>query len=229
MMTAFRDALLRATTLTFDCYGTLIDWDRGLRNAFVDAFGPAIRGRLDELYDVYNRIEAEVESGPYRPYREIIRETLLRVGAHFGMGSGEVHENALVDGLPSWEPFPDTNDALVLLKQRYRLGVLSNIDRDLFKETARHFSVAFDFVITAEDVRGYKPGTGHFQRVIAEHGPASNIVHVAQSLFHDGVPAREQGLAFVWINRYKHGRSGSSTPLAEFRDLKSLAKAVSEL
>lgn len=225
-MNEFAAVLRQAKSLTFDCYGTLIDWDAGLRRAFAEAFGPAIRGRMDELYDVYNRIEAEVESEAYRTYAEVIREALRRVGRHFGLAAEALADDALVRALPTWTPFADTNEALVRLKERFRLGVLSNIDRNLFAQTARHFPIAFDFVITAEDVRGYKPGRGHFQRVIAEQGPAASLVHVAQSLFHDGEPARDLGLAFVWINRYKHSPMGSAVPLAEFADLRSFADAA---
>ena len=132
----------------------------------------------------------------------------------------------VAEGLGHWPLFADTNEALCLLKRRYRLGVLSNIDRDLFDATASHFEIDFDFVVTAEDVRSYKPGNGHFERLLAEHGDRETTLHVAQSLFHDGVPCARFGLAYVWINRYNEPNATAVRPLAEYADLRSLAEAA---
>jgi 2-haloacid dehalogenase len=132
----------------------------------------------------------------------------------------------LAETLPEWRPFPDTNEALRRLKDRYRLGILSNIDQDLFTETARHFEVDFDVVVTAEDVRSYKPGHLHFLKLIEDYADSDSVLHVAQSLYHDGRPAGDLNIAFVWINRYNEVNTEGVTPLAEYPDLKSLADAV---
>ena len=132
----------------------------------------------------------------------------------------------LAERLPQWWPFSDTNAALARLKKCYRLGVLSNIDKDLFAATAKHFTVDFDFVITAEDVKSYKPGTAHFRQAIASQGPPESLLHVAQSLYHDGVPTAELNIAFVWINRYKERNHTGVRPLVEFPDLCSFADSV---
>ena len=130
--------------------------------------------------------------------------------------------------MPDWPPFADTNEALVSLKRRFRLGILSNIDRNLFAETARRFDVAFDFVVTAEDVRSYKPGHAHFERLLSKHAEPGRVVHVAQSLFHDGVPTAELGIAFVWINRYNDANTARVHRLGEYADLKSFAEVVED-
>ena len=225
-MTSLRHILRPTRTITFDCYGTLIDWNAGLGRAFVDAFGPAAERRAGELFAAYVQIEAEIEAGPYRRYREVLAEVLVRLAERFGFDLPADRRYALAESLPGWRPFADTNQALAKLKRRFQLGVLSNVDRDLFAGTARQFDTPFDFVITAEDVQGYKPAHGHFQRLIESSGGPETVLHVAQSLFHDGRPAAALGLAFAWINRYKDPPDKHVPVLAEFEDLRSLAEAA---
>jgi len=229
-MSSVNDVFKRTTTITFDCYGTLIDWSAGLWRSFAGIFGPVVAERKQEWFDAYVRVEAEVESGKYRSYREVLAVVTERLARQFNLPLPPGRETELAEMLPHWRPFPDTNDALSRLKQRFRLGVLSNVDKDLFAGTARQFDVEFDFVVTAEDVRSYKPARAHFQRLIDAHGGisqlASSALHVAQSLYHDGAPANELGLAFVWINRYKEPNRTSVRPLAEFPDLCSFADAA---
>jgi len=221
-----RQKLRSAEVLTFDCYGTLIDWAMGLSNSFRAVFGDWADAHRAELFPIYVEIEASYERPPYRSYREVVTKTLVQLAERFSRPlSSEVHD-ALARLLPNWLPFADTNDALRRLKRRYRLGVLSNIDRDLFAGTAQHFGVPFDFLICAEDVRSYKPGLAHFHKVSQQEDGLGKVIHVAQSLFHDGAPAKQLDLAFVWINRYKETNTTGVTPLAEFSDLRSLADAV---
>ncbi len=220
------DVFKRTTTISFDCYGTLIDWSAGLWRSFADIFGPAVTERKQEWFDAYVRIEAEFESGPYRSYREILTVVTERLARQFKLPIPNSRSTILAEMLPHWAPFPDTNDALARLKKRYRLGVLSNIDMDLFAGTAKQFGTAFDFVVAAEEVRSYKPAHGHFRRLIDKHGGIETALHVAQSLYHDGAPASELGLAFVWINRYKERNRTAVRPLAEFPDLRSFADAA---
>ena len=221
-MDEFRRIAARATTITFDCYGTLIDWAAGLNASLARLFGKA-----DSAVDLsrrYVEVEAEVEAGGYRLYREVMQETALRMGRQLGRPSSAAQAARFAAELPGWKPFADTNEALRLLKKRYRLGVLSNVDRELFAGTSKQFSVAFDFVITAEDVRSYKPVHGHFERLLATQAKREDVVHVAQSLYHDGRACRELGIAFVWINRYKDVRTGEAEVLAEFSDLLAFAR-----
>jgi len=225
-MATLDQALPRITTITFDCYGTLIDWKGGLASSFRELLGAVVDEREMDVFDAYVGIEAEEESGRFRCYREILQAVAARMGERFGVRVDAAQAAAFAESLPDWRPFADTNDALVRLKRQFRLGVLSNVDRDLFAGTCRHFDVAFDFVVTAEDVGSYKPALGHFHRYLADHGSAAETLHVAQSLFHDGAPAREFGLAYVWINRYKQTNRAKVTPLAEFPDLSGLARAA---
>lgn len=227
---ALHDILARVTTVTFDCYGTLIDWDRGLRQSLGELFGDVPASHSEAFFRRYVETEAQVEArahaGDFRSYRDVLAETATRLARKFSIRLPPGLAQAFADTLPNWTPFSDTNDALARLKKRYRLGVLSNVDRDLFDGTAAHFTIEFDFVVTAQDVRSYKPSSGHFDRLLADHSTPKATLHVAQSLFHDGAPARDLGLAFVWINRYNDSPAAGIPMVAQFRDLKSLADEV---
>ena len=225
-MNAIEEVLRRVETVTFDCYGTLIDWAAGLEQSFHQIFGDALAGRERELFEAYVQTEAAVEAGPYRAYRDVLATTVAGLANRFETDLPADRAGLLADTLTQWKPFADTNEALVRLKERYHLGVLSNIDRDLFDGTARHFDVRFDFVVTAEDVQGYKPGHRHFLKLLESHAERNSVLHVAQSLFHDGSPAGALGIAFVWINRYNEANETLVRPLAEYPDLKSLADAA---
>jgi 2-haloalkanoic acid dehalogenase type II len=216
----------RTTTITFDCYGTLIDWSAGLNASLKRLFGP-----MDSSVDLarrYVETEAEVEGEGYRRYRDVMQETALRTARRLGRPLAPMDAARFAAELPSWKPFADTNEGLALLKKRYRLGVLSNIDRDLFAGTSTQFSITFDFVITAEDVKSYKPAHGHFERLLASAVKREEVLHVAQSLYHDGRACRDLGIAFVWINRYNDGRTDEADVLGEFPDLISFARRVSD-
>jgi 2-haloacid dehalogenase len=217
--------------LTFDCYGTLIDWESGLAAALrpvLDA--QRVQASDEELLETYGRHEAELEAGPYLRYREVLAEALRRLGGELGFdpSAGEVERFA--GSVGDWPAFPDSADALARLHERYRLAPITNCDDDLFALSARRLGVEFDWVITAEQARSYKPSTRNFELAFETIGvPRERILHVAQSLFHDHVPAGRLGLASVWIDR-RHGREGSgATPPAEAQpdltlpDMRSLA------
>jgi len=209
--------------ITFDCYGTLVDWETGVRTAIREVSGvdkPA-------LFDAYLDIEAAVEAKPYRAYREVLREVLARLAERFDFAVPSERAYAFAEALPSWPLWPDTNEALSRLKSRYRIGVLSNVDRDLFAGTAGHFDVEVDLLITAQDVQAYKPSRRHFVRTLAEMGgDRSRVLHAAQSLYHDCVPATALDIANVWINRRGEGNKTSARPIATFPDVAGLADAL---
>jgi 2-haloacid dehalogenase len=199
--------------LTFDCYGTLIDWERGL----LDALRPILRRHGIDLADaalleLYARLEAQLESGAYRPYREVLAGVTDLLGEELGFVPSAAERSALAASIGSWPPFPDTVPALRQLKTRFKLGVISNIDDDLF---TRRLEVDLDWLVTAEQARAYKPSLRPFELALERINlPRSRVVHVAQSLYHDHVPARELGLRSVWINR-RAGQPGSgATPPA---------------
>ena len=222
----------RFEALTFDCYGTLIDWERGL----LDAFAPLLRRHAiavpdDRLLALFAAAEKEAEAGPYLSYREVLGRVMERIGGVLGFAPDAEERGHLARTLPDWPPFQDTVEALDLLARRYRLAIVSNIDDDLFAGTSRHLGVSFAAVTTAQQVGSYKPAPAHFHRSLERLGlPVERVLHVAQSRFHDIAPARALGFATVWVNR-RSGRPGSgATPEAgavpdlEVPDLGTLAR-----
>ena len=199
----------RFTTISFDCYGTLIDWESGIL--------PTLRAVLNhhhfKPYDVailelYGEFEGQAESGPYQSYRKVLESVVQRFGKHFGFTPAPDELSSLPDSVPSWPPFLDTVAALRLLQKHYKLAVISNIDDDLFAETRKHLDVDFDFVITAQQARSYKPSINNFQLALRTMGLAPDrLLHAAQSIYHDVVPAHSLGIASVWVNR-KSARPG---------------------
>ncbi len=196
--------------LTFDCYGTLIDWESGILAALKPLLAAHNRTLDDEkLLELYGTIEAQAEAGEYRSYRKILQFVTQRIGARLSFALHENEINTLPDSLKNWPPFPDTIEALRRLKSRYKLAIISNTDDDLFAETAKILQVPFDFVITAEQAHSYKPSHRNFELAIERIGlPKHRLLHCAQSIFHDIIPAKELGIANVWVNR-RAGKKGS--------------------
>jgi 2-haloacid dehalogenase len=186
--------------LTFDCFGTLIDWRHGIRTTGELLFP----GRGDDFLAAYIDLEAEVESdGPFRRYRAILTETTRRVAAHLGVDLKADDATALVSTIPYWPPFADVGPALgTLRKEGWRMALLTNCDRDLIAQTQRRLPVPFDAVVTAEDVSAYKPNHAHFNLFQSTFGSSAEVwIHVAQSYFHDIKPTHELGITRVWVNR----------------------------
>jgi 2-haloacid dehalogenase len=207
----------RFEVLTFDCYGTLIDWETGILRALRAALGKQARDVDDEgLLARFARHEAAAEAGPYLPYRAILAKTARAVASELDATIDDDAASAFGDSVGAWPAFPDSADALRLLHERFRLGVITNCDDDLFARSKERLGAAFDWVITAQQVGSYKPNTRNFEVAFERIGvPRERILHVAQSLFHDHVPAQRLGLSTAWINR-RHGRPGSgATPPAE--------------
>lgn len=214
--------------ITLDCYGTLIDWERGISDAF--AAEAARDGRTIDrksLLEAYHAIEPAVEAKSYRRYRDVLRVTAERVAAHFGWTIPEERAGFLAESLPSWPPFPDTNPALARLAAAgVKLGILSNVDDDLLAGTRRHLRVEFDLIVTAQEVGSYKPGHGHFTTARARVPEGARWLHAAQSYFHDVVPCEALGIAVAWINRRGERPGSAGAPDHEFSDLDGLADWV---
>ena len=210
--------------ITFDCYGTLIDWERGISDAFAKiavALGVALD--TSAALATYTDIEPVVEAETYRTYRAVLTETARRVTKQLGWPLAENRATFLADSLPSWRPFSDTNPALKrLVTAGYRLGILSNVDDDLLAGTLRHFDVKFDLLVTAQQVGSYKPNHNHFLAARRRIG-TSRWLHAAQSYFHDVVPARELGISVAWINRQRSAAPDGGHADREFRTLAELA------
>ncbi|MGH9398964.1 MAG: HAD-IA family hydrolase [Thermoanaerobaculia bacterium] len=211
--------------VTFDCYGTLVDWERGIAEAFAAAASRAGRTLTPAgVLCAYAEIEPEVESGAYRPYRQVLAATAARVAARLGWPLDEKDAGFLAESLPAWPPFADTSAALSrLCRAGIRLGILSNVDDDLLDATRRHLAVSFDLVVTAQQVRSYKPGHAHFETARAALGPSARWLHAAQSTFHDVVPAKALGIPVAWINRKGESAGAAVAPDREFRNLTQLA------
>jgi 2-haloalkanoic acid dehalogenase type II len=192
----------RFDALTFDCYGTLIDWERGISEAFAAAArADGVALEVAAVLRAYHEVEPRVQAERYRRYRDVLALTARGVADRLGWTLPPGRESFLAESLPSWPPFPDTNDALRRLKGAgHRLIILSNVDDDLLAGTRHHLAVEFDAVITAEQVGSYKPAVGHFAAARTQIADAPWL-HVAQSYFHDVQPARALGVPTAWINR----------------------------
>jgi 2-haloacid dehalogenase len=229
----------RFSTISFDCYGTLIDWESGIL--------PTLRGVLANhaqtlpdaaILELYGEFEAEAESGAYQSYRSVLQSVVRAFAGrlNFVASSAEIH--SLHESVNAWRPFPDTVSALRELQKHYKLVIISNIDDDLFAETRQHLPVEFDTVITAERAKSYKPSLNNFQMALRALAISpAQLLHAGQSVYHDVVPARSLGISTVWVNR-KSARPGigavrtSAAPTSEKQadlevlDLASLAAAA---
>ncbi|MDI3341360.1 MAG: haloacid dehalogenase type II [Sphaerobacter sp.] len=216
---------------TFDCYGTLIDWEGGA-GSFLYALalrlgdpnpepGPALRERWEAL-------QFDLLAGEYRPYKEILAESLRRWMAERGYPWGPAYGEELVRAMRSWQPFPDTRPALLQARAAgLRLVILSNTDRDIMAHTLRHLDVPFDQVIVAEDVGAYKPSERGFRYALERIGePPERILHVAFGFKYDIGPAQRLGFRTAWINRHVEAAPGAERPDFVWRDLWGLAEFV---
>src|SRR6185503_1830846 len=202
--------------LTFDCYGTLIDWEAGLLAAFrAPLAAHGITAADQDVLTAFARHEAELEAGPYRPYRGVLGEVLGQMVGHFG-GEATAEERAVFGGsVADWPAFADSGAALARLHARFKLAVITNCDDDLFAASERRLGIRFDEVVTAQQAKRYKPNPRGFELMFERLGiPPARILHVAQSLFHDHVPAQRLGLSTVWVDRRGAQPGSGATPPA---------------
>ena len=221
----------RYRVLTFDCYGTLIDWESGILNAVrpvLERRGLQVDDRT--ILETYAAAEAKHEEGEYLPYAFVLRLVMTEMSLRLGFDAGLDELDCLAQSIGHWTPFPDTVESLGRLKRKHKLAIVSNIDDALFAQTAPHLEVDFDWVCTAQQAGAYKPSHEAFEYALSKIGFAKEqILHVAQSVYHDVVPASAFGLSTVWVNR-RIGKEGSGatrdaegTPDLEVPDLKTLA------
>jgi 2-haloalkanoic acid dehalogenase type II len=216
--------------ITFDCYGTLIDWEKGIRTAFHNAIlrtggDPGLESKASEAYEEEER-RVEKEK-PHLLYRDVLSKTSLAVAKQIGWKLPEAESTFLARELPNWTPFLDTNPSLVKLARKHTLGILSNVDNDLLSGTVKHFTSPFEIKVTAEIVRSYKPAFGHFEearRIIGER----SWVHVAGSQYHDIEPAVKLGIQAVWVNR-KNARPTRNYSEKQVLEVKDLTELVNRL
>lgn len=216
--------------LTFDCYGTLIDWESGM----LAALRPVLlvhNAKLndEQILELFAEIETEQEEGEYTKYREILRRVVQKFGERLGFETNPTELDSLANSIKNWQPFSDTVEALKNLKNKFKLAVISNIDDDLFAGSARNLDIDFDWIITAEKAKSYKPSLHNFELAIEKIGlPSEKILHIAQSIYHDIIPAKSLGLSTVWVNRRGSKEGFGATPSAggqpdlEVPDLRTL-------
>jgi len=224
----------RLHILTFDCYGTLIDWESGI----FAALRPILAGHGKTVADaalleLYGELEAKAEQGSFQSYRHVLQSVVHGFGERFGFTPSEAEARSLPESLCNWQPFPDTVAALRKLKTRCRLAIISNVDDDLFASTAPKIEVNFDHIITAQQAQAYKPSLKIFRLAQEKIGVApEHWLHVGQSIYHDVIPAQSLGLATVWVNRLSPRigigavKAAEAKPDVEVSSLAALAKLI---
>jgi 2-haloalkanoic acid dehalogenase type II len=214
----------RFDLITFDCYGTLIDWESGIAGAF--QLAAAQTGQSIDPHQIiksYMAEELKVETEQYRSYRQVLDETARRVASVAGIDMSSVQPDFLSNSIGEWMPFADANPALKRLSKRFSLGILSNVDDDLLALTLRRLEARFDLIITAEQVRSYKPAHPHFVEARRRAGSKKQL-HAAQSYFHDVVPSKQLEITVAWVNRKsEQPAAGGPSPDYEVTDLRELA------
>src|ERR1051326_4881178 len=191
------------THLTFDCYGTLIDWETGILSALEPILeAHNVQANHGEVLRLYAKHESEHEAGPHKIYRDVLKAVLTDIGSDLGLVPSSNDLSSSSSSVSCWPPFPDTVHALKWLRRRYKLVIVSNVDDDLFAQTQTLLGLQFDEIITAQQVGAYKPSKAMFNSALQRlNVPKEQILHIAQSLYHDHVPAKEMGFTTVWVNR----------------------------
>lgn len=204
--------------LSFDCYGTLMDWESGILGYFRDLLQPrSCKITDDEILRLYSEFEPSEQAGKYRPYREVLASVVRDFARELRFDLSEAEAAGLANSIRNWQPFPDTVAGLRRLHSRYKLAILSNIDDDLFAWSAAKLEVPFDCVVTAQQVGSYKPSLRNFETLLERLAiPRQRLLHVAESLYHDVGPARSLGIATVWVNR-RQGKAAAASKFVEAR------------
>lgn len=218
--------------LSFDCYGTLVDWETGIRATLEPMLARhGVSWPVEQLLAEYGRAESALEAGPYRTYREVLEGVVDEVAQRAGFTPSAVEREALWRSVRDWKPFPDTVEALEELARSYELVIISNVDDAIFADTARSLKVPFHRIITAQQAGAYKPSSKNFELAMRSVGQGpERWLHAAQSLYHDVPTAKALGMGTVWINR-QSGEPGVTPPSdavadAEFPDMRSFASAA---
>jgi 2-haloalkanoic acid dehalogenase type II len=218
---------VKFTHLTFDCYGTLIDWRKGIETHLGELFRENGLPSGASVHSLYVKLEAE-EEGQYKSYREVLRDTAIKVAEHLKKPIAEKEAKMFAASVPSWPPFSDAVQSLKELGKRgYTRVILSNVDRDLLKETILQNGLDVDGYVTAEDVGSYKPSPGHWNRFFEMYKASrETTLHVAQSMYHDIIPCSKLAISTAWINRYSEATPPATNPTYVFGDLRSLTKLL---
>jgi 2-haloacid dehalogenase/putative hydrolase of the HAD superfamily len=216
------------TWVTFDVYGTLIDWETGIYDAFAaEAAKDGVEIDRDQLIPLFHEVSQGIEAGSYELYAEVLRRTVVKVAKKLGWQMEPARARFLPESIPRWQPFRETNAQLTKFAKKYNLGLISNIDDKLLGQTRRHLQPDFDLVVTAQQVRSYKPDPAHFVEFARRIGGKRGWVHVAASHHHDVAPCVKQRIPVVWVNRHKQVLEASQAkPTAEVHNLREAAKLL---
>jgi 2-haloalkanoic acid dehalogenase type II len=218
---------VKFTHLTFDCYGTLIDWRKGIEAHLGEVLRRNGLPSGTSVFCLYVKLEAD-EEGHYKSYRDVLRDTAIRLAEHLKIPIAEKDAKVFAESVPSWPPFSDTVDTLKELGRRgYKRVILSNVDSDVLEKTIVQNSLDVDGYITAEDVKSYKPSFEHWTRFFELHKTSKETtLHVAQSIYHDIIPSSKLGISTAWINRYSEVKPPEISPSHVLGDLRSLLKLL---
>ncbi len=216
---------------SFDCYGTLIDWEGGLANFLYDyalRFSPEPPENGEALRRRWETIQFDIIQGPYRPYKDVLAASLAAWAKERGLPYRDDDGEALIRAMRSWQPFPDTRPALLQAREAgLKLAILSNTDRDIIAHSLKHLDIPFDVVVTAEDCGSYKPSSNNFDRLLAELAvPPENVLHVAFGFKYDIGPANAAGMRSAWVNRHIEPTPPGAEPGHIWRDLWGLTQLL---
>ena len=216
------------TFVTFDVYGTLIDWDAGAYDAFTkEAARDGFTLEPDELVPLFHSVQQQIEAGSYELYAEVLRRTAVQIAKDLGWPLEPSRSGFLPESVQRWPPFKETNPVLQKIAKKYSIGLISNIDDKLLGQTRRHIPLDFDLVVTAQQVRSYKPDPAHFTECERRIGGKKGWVHVAASYYHDVEPCMKKKIPVIWVNRTGQMlESGQKKPDAEVKSLKEAAKLI---
>jgi 2-haloacid dehalogenase len=214
--------------VTFDVYGTLIDWDMGAYEAFqAEAERDGFTVEREELLPLFHEIQQQIEAGSYELYAEVLRRTAVQIAKQLGWPLEPSRAGFLPDSVQRWKPFKETNPVLQKIAKTYKVGLISNIDDKLLGQTRRHIPLDFDLVVTAQQVRSYKPDPAHFTECERRIGSKKGWVHVAASYYHDVEPCLKKKVPVIWVNRTKQQlEPGQKKPDAEVSSLREAAKLL---
>jgi 2-haloacid dehalogenase/putative hydrolase of the HAD superfamily len=216
------------TFVTFDVYGTLIDWESGAFDAFSkEADRDGFTLERDELIALFHSVQQQIQAGSYELYAEVLRRTAVQIAKDLGWPMEPSRSGFLPDSVQRWPPFKETNSVLTKIAKKHSIGLISNIDDKLLGQTRRHIPLDFDLVVTAQQVRSYKPDPAHFTECERRIGGKKGWVHVAASYYHDVDPCIKKKIPVIWVNR--HGQaleSGQKKPDAEVKTLREAAKLL---
>jgi 2-haloacid dehalogenase len=222
-----RDVKKEAKWVTTDCYGTLIDWERGIADAFneeaaKDGF------TIDEakLLERFFPIQEQIMAGSYELYAEVLRRTAVRVAKELGWQLEPSRAQFLPDSVPRWQPFREANAAMDRLKTKFEIGIVSNVDDKLLGLSRRHLRTALDLVVTAQQVRSYKPDPAHFKEAARRIGGKKGWVHIGSGYNADVVPLLKMNVPVIWVNRRGEKLEGGKPPTAETKNLREAAKLL---